>query len=53
MIMEMIHNMVGIHEGVSLFCGIGERCREGESKTGSITDELLDIVSGFEALNRE
>jgi F-type H+-transporting ATPase subunit beta len=26
----MIHNMVGIHEGVSLFCGIGERCREGE-----------------------
>ena len=30
LIMEMIHNMVGIHEGVSLFCGIGERCREGE-----------------------
>lgn len=27
---EMIHNMVGQHEGVSLFCGIGERCREGE-----------------------
>jgi F-type H+-transporting ATPase subunit beta len=27
---EMIHNMVGHHEGVSLFCGIGERCREGE-----------------------
>ncbi len=27
---EMIHNMVGRHEGVSLFCGIGERCREGE-----------------------
>jgi F-type H+-transporting ATPase subunit beta len=22
--------MVGQHEGVSLFCGIGERCREGE-----------------------
>jgi len=30
LIMEMIHNMVGQHEGVSLFCGIGERCREGE-----------------------
>ena len=29
-ITEMIHNMVGRHEGVSLFCGIGERCREGE-----------------------
>ena len=27
---EMIHNMVGKHEGVSIFCGIGERCREGE-----------------------
>ena len=30
LIMEMIHNVVGRHEGVSLFCGIGERCREGE-----------------------
>ena len=27
---EMIHNMIGHHEGVSIFCGIGERCREGE-----------------------
>ncbi len=27
---EMIHNMVGQHQGVSIFCGIGERCREGE-----------------------
>ncbi len=27
---EMIHNMVAHHEGVSIFCGIGERCREGE-----------------------
>jgi F-type H+-transporting ATPase subunit beta len=27
---EMIHNMIGHHAGVSLFCGIGERCREGE-----------------------
>lgn len=30
LITEMIHNMVGQHEGVSLFCGIGERCREAE-----------------------
>jgi len=28
--MEMIHNMVGGHGGISLFCGIGERLREGE-----------------------
>ncbi len=27
---EMIHNMIGHHEGRSIFCGIGERCREGE-----------------------
>jgi len=27
---EMIHNMMGHQEGVSIFCGIGERCREGE-----------------------
>lgn len=27
---EMIHNMVKHHQGVSLFCGIGERTREGE-----------------------
>ncbi len=30
LIMEMINNMVSGHEGVSLFCGIGERVREGE-----------------------
>jgi F-type H+-transporting ATPase subunit beta len=29
-ITEMIHNMVESYEGVSLFCGIGERCREAE-----------------------
>ena len=27
---EMIHNMVGHRQGMSIFCGIGERCREGE-----------------------
>ncbi|MGD8809404.1 MAG: F0F1 ATP synthase subunit beta, partial [Gammaproteobacteria bacterium] len=30
LITEMIHNMVGRYSGVSLFCGIGERCREAE-----------------------
>jgi F-type H+-transporting ATPase subunit beta len=30
LIMEVIHNMAGIHEGLSFFCGIGERCREAE-----------------------
>jgi len=27
---EMIHNMIEHQKGISLFCGIGERCREGE-----------------------
>nr|WP_323024006.1 F0F1 ATP synthase subunit beta [Castellaniella sp.] len=27
---EMIHNVVGQHQGISIFCGIGERCREGQ-----------------------
>jgi F-type H+-transporting ATPase subunit beta len=27
---EMIHNMVRHHDGISIFCGIGERSREGE-----------------------
>ena len=30
LITELIHNMVGRTRGVSLFCGIGERCREAE-----------------------
>jgi F-type H+-transporting ATPase subunit beta len=30
LITELIHNMVGSHKGVSIFCGIGERVREGE-----------------------
>lgn len=30
LIAEMIYNMSGVYEGVSLFCGIGERSREAE-----------------------
>ena len=30
LITELIHNVIGHHSGVSVFCGIGERCREGE-----------------------
>ena len=30
---EMIHNMIGHQKGVSIFCGIGERCREERSFT--------------------
>ncbi len=30
LITELINTMVAKHHGVSVFCGIGERCREGE-----------------------
>lgn len=30
LITEMINNVVGEYEGISVFCGIGERSREGE-----------------------
>lgn len=30
LLIEMIHNTVKAYQGVSIFCGIGERCREGE-----------------------
>lgn len=30
LITEMIHNIVSRYQGVSIFCGIGERSREGE-----------------------
>ncbi|MBN2365357.1 MAG: F0F1 ATP synthase subunit beta [Calditrichaeota bacterium] len=47
LITEMIHNMVGEYEGVSIFCGIGERIREAEElyrelqETGVIDNTLL------------
>lgn len=46
LIMEMIHNMVGKYEGVSVFCGIGERVREAEElyrevKESGVLDSTL------------
>jgi len=43
---EMIHNMVGYHKGVSMFCGIGERCREGhelyhDMKKANVLDNMV------------
>ncbi len=38
LIMELIHNIAGRHKGVSLFCGIGERSREGEEMYREIQD---------------
>src|SRR5208337_4812126 len=50
---EMIHNMVGHQKGVSMFCGIGERCREGEELLGTVTDAgvLPNMVMVFGQMN--
>jgi F-type H+/Na+-transporting ATPase subunit beta len=50
---EMIHNMVGHQEGVSIFCGIGERCREGEELYREMKDAgvLSDMVMVFGQMN--
>jgi F-type H+-transporting ATPase subunit beta len=52
-IMELIHNTVSKHEGVSLFCGIGERCREGEELYRELeeTGELKNTVLVFGQMN--
>ncbi len=48
LITELIHNVVGEHSGVSLFCGIGERCREAEElyrdmKSAGVLDDTILI----------
>ena len=50
---EMIHNMIRHHEGVSLFCGIGERCREGEELHREMKDAgvLPNMVMVFGQMN--
>ena len=50
---EMIHNMIGHHEGVSIFCGIGERCREGEELYQAMKEAgvLQNMVMVFGQMN--
>ncbi|WP_158972971.1 F0F1 ATP synthase subunit beta [Paraglaciecola sp. L3A3] len=50
---EMIHNMVGKHKGASIFCGIGERCREGEELYREMKDAgvLNNMVMVFGQMN--
>lgn len=53
LIMEMIHNMVGAYQGVSLFCGIGERTREAEELYRELQDTnvLQNTVLVFGQMN--
>ena len=50
---EMIHNMIGHHNGVSLFCGIGERSREGEELYREMKEAgvLANMVMIFGQMN--
>jgi F-type H+-transporting ATPase subunit beta len=50
---EMIHNMIGKQKGVSIFCGIGERCREGEELHREMKDAgvLPNMVMVFGQMN--
>jgi F-type H+-transporting ATPase subunit beta len=50
---EMIHNMIGRQHGVSIFCGIGERCREGEElyREMKAAGVLPDMVMVFGQMN--
>jgi F-type H+-transporting ATPase subunit beta len=50
---EMIHNMVGHHKGISIFCGIGERCREGEELYEAMKEAgvLPNMVMVFGQMN--
>ncbi len=53
LITELIHNVVGTHSGVSLFCGIGERCREAEELYREMRDTgtLENTVMVFGQMN--
>lgn len=52
---EMIHNMAGFHQGISIFCGIGERCREGEElyremKAAGVLDNMVMLFGQMNEL---
>ncbi len=53
LITELIHNMVGKQKGISIFCGIGERCREGEELYREMkeADVLKDTILVFGQMN--
>lgn len=48
LIMELIRNIVAKYQGISIFCGIGERCREAEElyrevKESGVQDHTLMV----------
>jgi len=55
LVMELIHNTAGRHSGVSIFCGIGERSREGEELYSEVSDVgvIDDAVLVFGQMNEQ
>ncbi len=55
LIMELINNVAQFHEGRSVFCGIGERSREGEELYREISEVgvLDDAVLVFGQMNEQ
>ena len=52
---ELIHNMVKNHQGISMFCGIGERSREGlelynEMKEAGVLKDMIMIFGQMNEL---
>ncbi len=52
---EIIHNMISHQTGVSIFCGIGERCREGEElyremKEAGVLDNMVMVFGQMNEL---
>ncbi|MFT3855887.1 MAG: F0F1 ATP synthase subunit beta [Ilumatobacteraceae bacterium] len=50
---ELIHKMVKNHDGISMFCGIGERCREGLELYNDMKDAgvLPNMIMMFGQMN--
>src|ERR1035438_5949519 len=50
---EMIHNMIRHQKGMSIFCGIGERCREGEELYSAMKEAgvLQNMVMVYGQMN--
>ncbi|MDH3302580.1 MAG: F0F1 ATP synthase subunit beta [Acidimicrobiia bacterium] len=55
LIMELVNNVVGAHEGVSVFCGIGERKREASELHRELTESgvLNNTVLVFSQMDEQ
>ena len=53
LITELIHNVAGRHRGVTIFCGISDRCREAEELVRDVARQgILDTARAWAARPR-